>query len=251
MELDVAVLPKHDLVDQRLEQAPAPLVVELAQAFQGEPAEAADGVLPGLLGFPGCKLLPSPVDLLLERSKRLPEILSPDELRKILAQAYRERGVYGLLVRTLFESGCRVSELVGVEASDVDFTERTIRVRQGKGGKDRLVLFTEDLGQQLQLHLAGRTRGALFESNRSAPFTSRRVQQIVAATAHRAGVTKRIHPHTYRHSMATFLRNQGVPLDVVQLLLGHSDPRTTQLYARLSLATAREAYDQAMAGGRG
>ncbi len=149
-------------------------------------------------------------------------------------------------MRTLFESGLRVSELVAVEVADVDFLERTIRVRQGKGGKDRLVLFTEDLGQQLRLHLDGRTRGALFESNRAAPFTPRRIQQIVKAVARQAGVAKKIHPHTYRHSMATFLRNQGVPLDVVQLLLGHENPRTTQLYARLSMGTAREEYDKAM-----
>ncbi len=109
-----------------------------------------------------------------------------------------------------------------------------------------LVLFTEDLGQQLRLHLDGRTRGALFESNRAAPFTPRRIQQIVKEIARQAGVAKKIHPHTYRHSMATLLRNQGVPLDVVQLLLGHENPRTTQLYARLSMTTAREEYDRAM-----
>ncbi len=181
-----------------------------------------------------------------QRAERLPEILNPDELARVLAQAYRERGLYGLLVRTLFETGLRVSELIRVETVDVDFLERTIRVREGKGSKDRIALFTEDLGQQLRLHLAGRSRCALFESNRSAPFTARRVQQIVKATALRAGVAKPIHPHTYRHSMATFLRNQGVPLDVVQLLRGHVDPRTTQLYARLSLGTARAAYDEAM-----
>ena len=62
----------------------------------------------------------------------------------------------------------------------------------------------------------------------------------------RAGIEKHIHPHRYRHSIVTFLRNQGVPLDVVRLLLGHADPRTTQLYTRLSLSTARIAYDQAM-----
>jgi integrase/recombinase XerD len=157
--------------------------------------------------------------------------------------------VIDLIGWTLFETGLRVSDLESVEAGDVDFSERTIRVREGKGAKDRIVLFTPELGQQLRFHLAGRTRGALFESNRSAPFTPRRVQQIVAAAARRAGVTKRIHPHTYPHSMATFLGNQGVPLDVVQLLLGHSDPRTNQIYARLSLATARESYDRAMAGG--
>lgn len=179
------------------------------------------------------------------RAKRLPEILTPEELRRILEEAYRERGLYGVIVRTLFETGLRVSELTGLTVPDVDFAERTLRVR-GKGGKDRLVLFTEDLGQQLRLHLAGRTRGALFESNRAAPFTARRIQQIVKSVARRAGIEKPIHPHSYRHSMATFLRNQGVPLDVVQLLLGHADPRTTQLYARLSMGTVRQEYDRAM-----
>lgn len=181
------------------------------------------------------------------RPARLPEILSPEELGRVLAQAYRERPRDGLIVRTLFETGLRVSELVHLQVADVDFTERTIRVREGKGGKDRVVLLTEDLGQQLRLSLDGRTLGSLFESNRAAPFTPRRVQQIVRAVAVKAGITKRVHPHSYRHSMATFLRNQGVPLDVVQLLLGHTDPRTTQLYARLSLGTARAEYDRAMA----
>ncbi len=180
------------------------------------------------------------------KAQRLPEIVSPEELGQILAQAYRERPRDGLVVRTLFETGLRVSELVSLQVADVDFTERTVRVRQGKGGKDRVVLFTEDLGQQLRLYLNGRTRGALFESNRSAPFTPRRIQQIVKGVALKAGVRKPIHPHTYRHSMATFLRNQGVPLDVVQLLLGHADPRTTQIYARLSLGAARTEYDRAM-----
>src|SRR6266849_1047147 len=181
------------------------------------------------------------------RAKRLPEILTPEELRHILKVAYRERGVYGLIVRTLFETGLRVSEVVHVEVLDVDFTERTLRVRAGKGGKDRMVLFTADLAQQLRIHLGDRPRGALFESNRAAAFTPRRIQQIVKDVARKADVEKHIHPHSYRHSMATFLRNQGVALDVVQLLLGHEDPRTTQLYARLSLAPARAEYDRAMA----
>lgn len=180
------------------------------------------------------------------KTKRLPEVLGPEELQRILAQAYQEQPRYGLIVRALFETGLRVSELVGVQAADVDFTERTIRVRQGKGGRDRLALFTEDLGQQLRLHLNGRTRGALFESNRAKAYSARMIQHVVKTVARRAGVAKPIHPHTYRHSMATFLRNQGVPLDVVQLLLGHENPRTTQLYARLSMATAREEYDKAM-----
>jgi integrase/recombinase XerD len=178
-------------------------------------------------------------------SKKLPEVLSPEEVKCILARAYCEHPQYGLIVRTLFETGIRVGELVGIQASKVDFAERTIRVH-GKGDKDRLVLFTEDLGQQLRLHLNDRTRGFLFESTRLTAFTPRRIQQIVKMVARKAGIAKRIHPHTYRHSIATFLRNQGVPLDIVQLLLGHNDPRTTQIYARLSLVPVREDYDRAM-----
>src|SRR2546425_5193499 len=70
-----------------------------------------------------------------ERAKRLPEILTPEELRRVLAQAYREHPRNGLVVRTLFETGLRVSDLVRPEVTDVDFLERTIAVREGKGGK--------------------------------------------------------------------------------------------------------------------
>lgn len=182
------------------------------------------------------------------RPARLPEILSPEELGHVLAEAYRAKPRDGLILRLMFESGVRVSELVRLQVTDVDFTERTIRVRDGKGGKDRVVLFTGDLGQQIRLSLDDRDRGFLFETTRATPFSVRRVQQIVKTVAAKAGIAKRIHPHSYRHSMATFLRNQGVPLDVVQLLLGHSNPKTTQLYARLSLGSARAEYDRAMAG---
>src|SRR5207245_5781595 len=136
------------------------------------------------------------------RAKRLPEILTPEELRQILEVAYRERGVYGLIVRTLFETGLRVSEVVHVAAPDVDFTERTLRVRAGKGGKDRLILFTADLAQQLRLHLGDRTRGALFESNRASAFSTRRIQQIVKAVARTAGVAQHVRPPRYPHNMA-------------------------------------------------
>src|SRR5713101_8436658 len=67
------------------------------------------------------------------RKARLPEILTPEELSRVLEQAYGERPRYGLIVRTLFETGLRVSELAGVQVTDVDFVERTIRVRGGKG----------------------------------------------------------------------------------------------------------------------
>ena len=139
-----------------------------------------------------------------------------------------------------------MSELSRLDVPDVEFGERTLRIGQGKGAKDRLVLFTSDLGQLLQVHLGGRGRGPLFTSNRGTRLSVRRIQSIVRGAARRAGVHKKISPHSLRHTWATLARNAGLPLDTVQLLLGHESPRTTELYSRLSMTKAREEYDLAM-----
>src|SRR5262249_9760184 len=165
---------------------------------------------------------------------------------RILAEAFRATPRDGLLLRFLFESAVRVSELSRLDVTDVEFSERTLRIRQGKGSKDRLVLFTPDLGQLLQVHLDGRPHGPLFASNRGTRLSVRRIQSIVRGAAHRAGVHKEISPHTLRHTWATLARNAGLPLDTVQLLLGHESPRTTEIYSRLSMTKARDEYDQAM-----
>src|SRR5262249_32143892 len=122
------------------------------------------------------------------RAKRLPEILTLEEYQRILAEAFRATPRDGLLLRLLFESAVRVSELSRLDVTDVEFGERTLRVRQGKGSKDRLVLFTPDLGQMLQVHLGDRTHGPLFASNRGTRLSVRRIQSIVRGAAYRAGV---------------------------------------------------------------
>jgi integrase len=133
----------------------------------------------------------------------------------------------------LFESAVRVSELSRLDVPDVEFGERTLRI-------------CPDLGQLLQVHLGGRTRGPLLMSNRGTRLSVRRIRSIVRGATRRAGVRKKISPHSLRHTWATLARNAGLPLDTVQLLLGHESPRTTELYSRLSMATAREGYDRAM-----
>jgi len=165
------------------------------------------------------------------KGRRLPDVLSADELRRLLAEAYRDRARDGLLIRLLFESAVRVSEASRLDAADVDVTERTVKVVQGKGGKDRLVFLTEDLTQLVRLHLDGRPRGPLFLSNRGTRLSVRRIQSVVRTAARRAGIDdKRISPHTLRRTWATMTRNVGMPLDSVQAMLGHSDPKTTLIY---------------------
>lgn len=181
--------------------------------------------------------------------RRLPDVLTVDELRRMFEQAYREKkAARGLMLRTLFETGVRVAELTAIEIGDLDLLERTCRVRQGKGSRDRIVVFSADLAQQLALHIGRRVRGALFESNRHLPVSRRWVQYVVHAVALRAGVTKRVHPHSYRHAMATYLLDRGMPLHEIQAQLGHADPKTTLIYTQLSVEKRRQEYDKAMVG---
>ncbi len=117
-----------------------------------------------------------------QHSRRLPEILTVEELELILARAYREHPRYGLIVRTLFETGIRVGELVSIQVTDIDFAERTIHIH-GKGDKDRLVVFTEGLAQQFQLHL-GLKQARFFGARANADFSGRHAISATADDVH-------------------------------------------------------------------
>ena len=88
-----------------------------------------------------------------------------------------------------------------------------------------------DLGQELHTHLGDRATGYLFESNRSLPYSARRVQQIVKEMAEKAKIKKRVYPHLLRHSVATTLLERGMLIEQIQKFLGHSKLETTQVYA--------------------
>jgi integrase/recombinase XerD len=104
--------------------------------------------------------------------------LSRDEEQKLIKQAYRETGNHGLLLKTLFLTGARVSEFVSLKVSDVFFDEQMILIEKGKGGKSRYVPVLPELAQELKTHLGSRQTGYIFESNRHTKFTARRIQQI-------------------------------------------------------------------------
>ena len=187
----------------------------------------------------------------LERSKtraRVIERLSQDEERRLIDAAYRAPGARGLLVKTLFQTGARVSEFVNIQVSDVFFDEQMILIQKGKGGKRRYVPIMAELAQELRTHLRGRTEGYLFETNWHAAFLPRRIQQLVKAIADSAGITKRVSPHVLRHSVATILLEKGMPLEHIQKFLGHVKLDTTQVYAASTTAMIQDSYRQAMTG---
>jgi integrase/recombinase XerD len=142
--------------------------------------------------------------------------LSREEERKLIAHAYRMQGTRGLLIKTLFQTGARVSEFVNIRADEVFSEEQMIFISKAKGGKSRYVPILPQLAQELRTHLGHRTTGYLFETVQNTQYSPRRIQQIIKETAAEAKITKRVYPHLLRHSVATTLLERGMPIEQIQ-----------------------------------
>ena len=176
----------------------------------------------------------------------LPNTLEEDEVDRLLqapdtgtSLGVRDRAMLELL----YACGLRVSELVGLTLDAVNLRQGVVRVR-GKGDKDRLVPLGEEAVAWLEryLHTARNElmsdpmRPALFPGRANRPMTRQTFWHRIKAHAATAGISKPLSPHTLRHAFATHLLNHGANLRVVQLLLGHSDLSTTQIYTHVAQA---------------
>jgi integrase/recombinase XerD len=173
--------------------------------------------------------------------------LSRAEEERLIGQAYRMPGVRGLLIKTLFQTGARVSEFVHLQVSDVYFDEQMLLITHAKGGKQRYVPLLPELTHELRTYLRDRHTGYLFETTRHTRYSPRRIQQLVQDTAERAGITTRVYPHLLRHSVATTLLERGMPLEHIQQFLGHAKLETTQVYAASATAMIKDSYQRALA----
>lgn len=180
--------------------------------------------------------------------QRTVDRLDRGEVEQLIDAAYRQSPRYGLLVKTLFYTGARVSELVNLTPGDLhlNLEPPQVRITVAKGGSDGYVPVLPALAQELRTHLDGRTVGYLFESNRHDAYTPRMIQRIVKAAAQAAGIEKQVTPHRLRASVATILLDAGMPLDQVQRFLRHKRIETTQIYAETSVRNMGEAYVKAL-----
>ncbi|MCC4308065.1 site-specific tyrosine recombinase XerD [Alcanivorax marinus] len=182
----------------------------------------------------------------------LPKTLSEDEVEALLAApdlddplGLRDRA----MLEVLYAAGLRVSELVGLTLSQVNTRQGLVRV-VGKGDKERLVPLGEEALHWLARYLRdgrpallGEDREVLFPGRRGTRMTRQTFWHRIKQLAVRAGVQKPLSPHTLRHAFATHLLNHGADLRVVQLLLGHSDLSTTQIYTHVAQHRLREVYE--------
>jgi len=182
--------------------------------------------------------------------KRLPYVPSEAELQRYYQTVWQARNVGDIvLIKTLLYTGVRVSELVHIRLTDVDFDRCQIRITAGKGSKDRIVPFPGAFKEALALHAAGqRQKGAayLFESSWKKRYSDRGVRKLLARYAAAAGLARPISPHKLRHFLLTWLKKQGIDDALIQPYSGHASRRSLEVYSLLALAEAQEAYDQAM-----
>jgi integrase/recombinase XerD len=182
---------------------------------------------------------------------RTVERLDRAEVEHLITAAYRDGSRRGLMVKTLFLTGARVSEFVHIRVEDLHLDDDPPRIHlaHAKGHANRSVPILPALAQELRTHLQGRRQGYLFESNRHTRYAVRTVQTLVRRCAQAAGITRRVHPHLLRHSIATILLDSGqVPIDQVRKFLGHLHLSTTQIYAETSLRALGENYVRALSG---
>ena len=175
-----------------------------------------------------------------------PERLSSEEQEAFLNAAYDRDGRTGLMMRTLLETGARVSAFVKIRVEDISFRDLEIRLRETKGDKPRDVPILSSLTNELRLHVGDRESGWLFQSRQGGHYSKRRVQQIVKDVAEEAGIHKRVYPHLLRHTVAQRLADEGMREELLQQFLGHEAPETTQRYYEPKRAHVKEAYEEAM-----
>jgi len=170
------------------------------------------------------------------KPKRLPRILNADQFRAFYKAVDAAEDVqHALMLRLLFYTGVRVSELCAIEVADMDLENCKVFVNQGKGSKDRYVLFGKSFATALRTHIAAHPQNRfLFQTRRCGRFSTRRVQQVVKLYAQRAGVNAT--PHTFRHQAITWLtKHSGMADAELQLITGHARRETLAIYQHVAV----------------
>ena len=168
-----------------------------------------------------------------KRSQKLPVVLSREEIRKIIDSILNAK--HRLLISLAYGAGLRISEAVSLRVKDLQLGEGTLHIKEAKGKKDRLTLLPEKLLADLSARAAGKSGDEyVFESERGGRLTSRTASKVFADALRKTGIQKDATFHSLRHSFATHLLENGTDVRYVQVLLGHANIRTTQLYTQVT-----------------
>ena len=169
-----------------------------------------------------------------KKSRFLPAVLSKYEVVELLRNTRNIK--HRVALALLYSSGLRIGEMINLELGDIDVNRRQIFVRKGKGRKDRYVIMAESFAQLLHNYLITYNPSRYFieGTKPGSQYSATSVRNFLKRSVQRAGIRKKVTPHTLRHSYATHLLEQGVDLRYIQELLGHSRPETTMIYTHVT-----------------
>ena len=177
--------------------------------------------------------------------KKLPNYLNYNEMEELLESidiSTTEGLEKRLLIEMFYSTGCRVSEMINVKISDIDFTNKTIRI-MGKGSKERIVYFGDYASKYLDNYLSKvKCDKYLFTNKKGEKLTVNEVEQIVKDIMKHISIKTHVTPHTLRHTFATHLLNNGADIKTVQELLGHANLSTTGIYTHVSSDRLKDIY---------
>jgi site-specific recombinase XerD len=174
--------------------------------------------------------------------KQLPEVLSKEEIVKIINNTNNIK--HKCIVGLLYSSGLRRSELLNLNVTDIDSKRMVVIVKNAKGNKDRISVLSPSILKDLQKYYKEyRPKKYLFEGQKGGKYSVTSVLNIISAAAKKAGIHKKVTPHMLRHSFATHLLENGTDIRHIQLLLGHSSTKTTEIYTHVANRSFMEIKD--------
>ena len=170
------------------------------------------------------------------KSYSLPNYLTINEVKSLTNSL--ENIKHRCIIKLLYGSGLRLSELLHLKVTDIDSESMVIHIKKSKGNKDRVVMLSKALLEELRIYfIKYKPVDFLFEGQSGGMYSPKSVQVIVKNAASKAGIKKKVTPHTLRHSFATHLLEAGTDIRFIQQLLGHSSIKTTEIYTHIADVT--------------
>ena len=168
---------------------------------------------------------------LAKSKQKLPVVLSRSEIQRLFEVTTNIK--HKVVLALLYYAGLRLSEVRNLRWQDIDFEREVIHLKTAKGEKERVIFLHKNLEKLLDMYGIRRS-GLILTSERGRKYNERTIQQIVKNAARKAGIRKKVTPHTLRHSFATHLLEAGADIRYIQQLLGHKSLRTTQIYTHVA-----------------
>lgn len=173
------------------------------------------------------------------KEKRLPKVIAKEDVFAIISKAANIK--HKCIMSLLYSAGLRRAELINLKITDIDSKRMVINIRGGKGNKDRISILSPAVLQDLRTYFKEwKPSFWLFEGAKGDQYSSTSIRQIIKRAARKAGIRQNITPHMFRHSFATHLLESGTDLRYIQVLLGHSSTKTTEVYTQVAINNIKD-----------